>query len=399
MHHQWWAAAALALACYRPSSVSGSSPLSSASSAATAADMRKIHSGEESAHAIVAVEASLAGELPGSMMLPQEMQGVGGVGTSEAAAEGSSRNASEAPKGGRKGANDPASTVEGVAVREVSLWDVAILFLLALFALLSSGALLAGGVIGDLGRRSCMAWGPLRRFMRLRSRSNVKLQMLVSQYERVSQERSRIAPLWFVAKQTRDKRELASLKKQAYQAEKTLASIRRRYAEERAESGFFRQLSRFISSGAWAEDQAPSSGMSDSSVVSDSTVESLLHQRIQAQQLQSSNAESEPASESDGELSERGRIGVGFQMRGEASRSNPGDQAEEGSENYSRSTQGSPKSPPVTDCDDTLPSEVPGYSHKDNMMFYKLEQLSQRKIASMRRVVQETTKQGTSAGD
>lgn len=196
MHHQWWAAAVWALACYRPSTVSGCSPFSwayEASLAAMAVDVPKIHSGKESPHSMDAVEASLAADLPGSMMLSQKMQGVSGLDTNEAEADALSRNAGEASKGGRKGASDRASTGEGVVVGEVSWWDVAILFLLALLALLSSGALLAGSFIGDLGRRSCMAWGPLRRFMRLRSRSNVKLHMLASQYERVSQERSRIA--------------------------------------------------------------------------------------------------------------------------------------------------------------------------------------------------------------
>lgn len=164
-------------------------------------------------------------------------------------------------------------------------------------------------------------------------------------------------------------------------------------------AGFFRQLRRFILSGAWAEEQASLSDMSDSSVVSDTTVESLVHQRIHAQQLQPRNAENEPPSESDLDVSGRGKGRVDSQRRSEANRSDLGDQAKEGCKGYSRSTQGSPKSPPVNDYDDTLPSEVPGYFCKDNMIFYKLQQLSQRKIATMRRVVQAKTKEGTFAVD
>lgn len=97
----------------------------------------------------------------------------------------------EEGKGGPETSSNDSPNKEFVV--EVGWWDILMLVLLALLALSSSAALVAGSYIGDLGRRSCQAWGPLRRFMKLRNRSNVKLQMFVSQYERVSQERARIA--------------------------------------------------------------------------------------------------------------------------------------------------------------------------------------------------------------
>ncbi|KAL8425774.1 hypothetical protein Efla_004126 [Eimeria flavescens] len=181
------------------------------------------------------------------------------------------------------------------AAQALSWWDALMLALLLLLVLSSSASVFSGSSFESCCLRLCQAWPPLRRFLRLRKRSRVKLQILAAQYERVCEERARLAPRWFFAKQAENTAELNYLKKQACKIEKALQKIRSRHAKQLAESGVLRMLTRFFSKSKRPGEAATSSDSSDSEAWSTSTVESLLQQRLHADAADSSPSASSSA--------------------------------------------------------------------------------------------------------
>ncbi|XP_026193640.1 uncharacterized protein LOC34622432 [Cyclospora cayetanensis] len=328
----------------------------------------------------------------------------------------------------------------------ISWWDVLLLLLLGLLALCSSAALLAASFVGDAGRRYCEYWGPLRRFIKIRNKKAASLQILASQYEQISEERSRIATLWFVARQMKDSGDMpifsgmpfkfvshtdglflppaswsrsismhlfvsvllspgvsivsvalcasasllkqAILRKQAEEMEASLDSIRRRYQEERSESS------------------------SDSSGVSGRTVESLVHQRIQAEDKQQDSSRASSVSRSDStprtsssrrlnRASNNTRAPKGRGLQGPSRASGVSGVSRwsascKGSQTEGVTATGRKRKHPKRqegqseyDTDDALPPEIPGSIKRDALLAHKFDQLAQRKLGILRRIVRE----------
>ncbi|OEH73614.1 hypothetical protein cyc_06213 [Cyclospora cayetanensis] len=295
----------------------------------------------------------------------------------------------------------------------ISWWDVLLLLLLGLLALCSSAALLAASFVGDAGRRYCEYWGPLRRFIKIRNKKAASLQILASQYEQISEERSRIATLWFVARQMKDSGKMqAILRKQAEEVEASLDSIRRRYQEERSESGFLFLLYRYIYSSTWASDPPRSSASSDSSGVSGRTVESLVHQRIQAEDKQQDSSRASSVSRSDStprtsssrrlnRASNNTRAPKGRGLQGPSRASGVSGVSRwsascKGSQTEGVTATGRKRKHPKRqegqseyDTDDALPPEIPGSIKRDALLAHKFDQLAQRKLGILRRIVRE----------
>lgn len=159
-------------------------------------------------------------------------------------------------------------------------------------------------------------------------------------------------------------------------------------------AGFLRSLRRFISSGAWAEDVLPSSGSSDSSVLSASTVESLVHRRIRGGEVEAHFRleESEPAAESDAQTGQsRGSEDTAGLKKGteiSGTRGHPN-----GFGRYSKTMRVQCGMPHEVDSDDALPPQIPGRPRENALLSHKLDQLSKRKVGTMRRVLQESAGQ------
>lgn len=159
-------------------------------------------------------------------------------------------------------------------------------------------------------------------------------------------------------------------------------------------AGFFRLLRRFISSRAWAEDGAISSGSSDSSVLSASTVESLVHKRIKAEEeeLLSPRDDTDPGTEQqtspESAEGRRGSSGSTHEAQEPAFRRQ---QKEPGRGRLQQFESGVD-----ADSDDALPPQMPGGTRDDTKLFsYKLDQLARRKVGAMRRIMQQSAKHNT----
>lgn len=161
-------------------------------------------------------------------------------------------------------------------------------------------------------------------------------------------------------------------------------------------AGLLRLLRRFISSGAWAQDVPPSSGSSDSSVLSASTVESLVHQRIRGGDVEPPSPREDvasPAAVGGAQAGEAAGDDDTLELRREMEASERRAHSS-GFGQGSKTTRLQSRRPGEVDSDDALPPQVPGCPREDAMLSHKLCQLSRRKECAMRRVVQESAAQG-----
>ncbi|KAL8270788.1 hypothetical protein Esti_005262 [Eimeria stiedai] len=211
-------------------------------------------------------------------------------------------------------------------------------------------------------------------------------------------------PLWFFAKQAGDTQELESLKKRAFANEKALRKIRRRYTKELSKSGWFRLLRRSLwdSPSRVEDNQFSHSSSSDSSALSASTLESLVQGRIRAEGRRESAFSPREGDDDERDFfeGERTEGSGGFEEKeGEGETSNSEMSESFGDDAFKENRVQLDSDEDAGAAGAGVSMQLPGNPSEGSKLSYKFNQLSQRKIGTLRRLLEQNERQDKQADD